>query len=139
MELKYNYMAFTPEEVENGMVASTLTFLLHANKISEDHFNDIHVWSDGYCTIVEWIWKDYSGDLERGSFEYVGYDQEVCDVYSNIDPDDEIPGSEPSWEDRKFTRCEGCQHWNPKDEYCYILDTNMNRTDFCSRAEPKDI
>lgn len=139
MEREVNRMTFLPEEVDKGLVTDTLKYLMRVNKLSDHHFNDIHIWFDSYSTIVEWIWKDYADDLECGSFKYVGYNQEVCDIYSNIDPDDEILGSEPSLKGHDATLCEGCQHWDPKDEYCYILDTNMNRTDFCSRAEPKDI
>lgn len=132
MEHEVNRMTFLPEEVEKGMVTDTVKYLIRANKVSNHHFNDIHIWSDSYCTIVEWIWNDYSGDLEHGSFKYVGYEQEVCDVYGSVESENETDGHDS-------TRCERCQHWDPKDEYCYILDTNMNRTDFCSRAEPKDI
>lgn len=132
MKREVNSMTFLPEEVEKGMVTDMVKYLIHANKVSNHHFNDIHIWSDSYCTIVEWIWKDYADDLQYGSFKYVGYEQEVCDVYGPVESENETDGHDT-------TRCEGCQHWDPKDEYCYILDTNMNRTDFCSRAEPKDI
>ena len=73
--MSVNNVAFTPEEVEKGMVIDFIQFLLEQNKKLERSFNDIHITSDSYCTIVEWIQKRYDDSDE--SFEYVDGDHLV--------------------------------------------------------------
>ena len=75
-EPKYNSMAFTPEEVEKGMPQKLIQTLLDLNNLSEDHFNSMHITTDSYCTIVEWVW----GPVDRsygGHFEFVDENQYV--------------------------------------------------------------
>lgn len=63
-------MAFTPEEVKKGLHTKLISFLLDLNRDLEDSYNDIHIWSDSCCTIVDWCNVSYdSGD---GRFDYVG-------------------------------------------------------------------
>ena len=54
MSEKYNSMAFTPEEVKKGLHLKLLNTLLDLNAAREDaSYNDIHIWSDSYCTIID--------------------------------------------------------------------------------------
>ena len=68
-----NSMAFAPEEKEN--MKKLLKFLVE-DYDSEDYYNEVHITSDGYCTIVEWELVTYDGSL-GGKFEYVDEDHEV--------------------------------------------------------------
>lgn len=72
---EYNSMAFTPEEVERGQHLKLLQTLFELNADKEDaSYNDIHIWSDGYCTIIDWV--DYNPEFGTGRFEFV-----PCDGY----------------------------------------------------------
>ena len=72
----YNHMAFVPEDVKKGMVNKLIKTLLEMNEKSEEHYNDIHITSDSYCTIVEWVWapidKSYGGE-----FQFVDEDEYI--------------------------------------------------------------
>ena len=74
--MERNSMAFTPVETKQGMVMDLLSYLLGFNAKSEDHYCDVHVTSDGYCTIVEWAVVPCDGSY-GGKFEYVDEDQYV--------------------------------------------------------------
>ena len=66
----YNSMAFTPEEVARGQHLKLLKTLFELNADKEDaSYNDIHIWSDGYCTIIDWV--DYNPVFGGGKFEFV--------------------------------------------------------------------
>lgn len=71
MEREYNYQAFTPEEVEQGLFQDLLDYLVDHNLKNEHQFYDIHITSDGYCTIVEWKDIGYEYQHEEGCFKYV--------------------------------------------------------------------
>lgn len=69
----YNSMAFTPEEVEKGLHLKLLKTLLELTADKGDNsYNDIHIWSDGYCTIIDWV--DYNPEFGMGRFEFVPSD-----------------------------------------------------------------
>lgn len=76
MKTEYNYQSFTPEEVEHGLHLEFLNTLLNYNKVSKDHYNDIHLTTDGYCTIIEWETIPYNHEY-GGSFKYVGEDEVI--------------------------------------------------------------
>ena len=76
MKTEYNYQSFTPEEVEQGFHLEFLNTLLNYNKVSKDHYNDIHLTTDGYCTIIEWETIPYNHEY-GGSFKYVGEDEVI--------------------------------------------------------------
>lgn len=76
MNKKCNYMAFTPEETEKGLANDLITYLLKFNKESESYYNDIHITTDSYCTIVEWETVPYDHCF-GGKFEYIDEDEEV--------------------------------------------------------------
>jgi len=82
---KYNSMAFTPEEVKKGLHLKLLNTLLELNAEREDaSYNDIHIWSDSYCTIIDWV--DYNDEYGCGKFEFVGGNEYV--MYEGKFPDD---------------------------------------------------
>ena len=76
MSHRYNSMAFTPEEVEAGLFQKFLDTLIHYNSNSEKHYCDIHITSDGYCTILEWDCVPFTHEW-GGEFKHVGFDEDV--------------------------------------------------------------
>ena len=82
MAREYNTQAFTPEEVEKGLLKDLLDYLIDYNKKCESGYYDIHICSDGYCTIVEWIDIDYKYEAEQGKFEFVPSNGQVMLEYS---------------------------------------------------------
>ena len=80
MERDYNRQSFTPEEVEKGLHLDLLNYLLDHNKKSENQYYDIHITTDGYCTIIEWIDRPYNNDYDIESFEYVDSNKKVMTV-----------------------------------------------------------
>ena len=50
-----NSVAFSPEDVQKNLHIDLINYLLSFNQKSEDSFFDIHVTSDGFCTIVEFV------------------------------------------------------------------------------------
>ena len=75
MSKEYNSQAFTPEEVKKGLHLDLIKYLLDYNQKAEGYFNDIHIDTDGYCVIIEWVTESYK-DACSG-FEFVGCDEEV--------------------------------------------------------------
>ena len=65
-----NKMAFSPEEVKEGLHKTLLDYLLDYNAKSNDWMNDIHVTTDGYCTIVCWDQVPVKRDC-GGGFVYI--------------------------------------------------------------------
>jgi hypothetical protein len=74
----YNSQAFTPEEVKQGLHLDLINYLLDYNSKSKECFNDIHIDSDGFCVIVEWVTETYGNVLT--SFEHVGEDEVVLKI-----------------------------------------------------------
>jgi len=78
MNRNYNYQAFTPEEVEQGLFNDLLNYLLDHNKKNDKQYYDIHITTDGYCSIIEWTDVSYNSEYgDEGKFEFVDYDQVV--------------------------------------------------------------
>ena len=70
-----NSQAFTPEEVEKGLLKDFLNMLLTISSKFEDSYYDIHITTDGYCTIVEWVDCFYNQPSDQ--FKLVKEDQIV--------------------------------------------------------------
>ena len=79
MSKEYNSQAFTPEEVKKGLHLDLIKYLLDYNQKAEGYFNDIHIDTDGYCVIIEWVTESYKEACS--SFEFVGYDEEVLKLF----------------------------------------------------------
>ena len=71
MSKDYNSQAFTPEEVEEGLLQDLLNYLLSYNQKCKSGYYDIHIWSDGYCTIVDWLDINFKFKGEEGEFKFV--------------------------------------------------------------------
>ena len=82
MKREYNSQAFTPEEVKKGLLKDLLNYLIDYNIKSESGYYDIHICSDGYCTIVGWVDIDYKYKDEQGKFEFVPSNGQVMLEYS---------------------------------------------------------
>ena len=83
MERKYNSQAFTPEEVKKGLLKDLLDYLLEHNRKNEEQYYDIHITTDGYCSIVEWTDVMYNQEYgPDAKFQFVDTDEvvmkEVC-------------------------------------------------------------
>ena len=100
MNREYNSQAFTPEEVEQGLLNDLLNYLLEYNKKCESGYYDIHITSDGYCTIVEWKDVNYKFEGEEGKFEFVPYNGQVMLEYSFPDNHYEQFYSEEEYQER---------------------------------------
>ena len=70
-----NSQSFTPKEVEKGLHLKLIKTLLEINVDKENYFNQIMIDTDGYCTIVNWVEKDYDDCSER--FELLGDDDVI--------------------------------------------------------------
>lgn len=78
---EYNSKAFTPKEVQAGLLADLLNYLLsyNQNPASESYY-DIHITTDGYCMIVEWSSVDNDHQF-GGTFQYIGEEQVIYTTY----------------------------------------------------------
>lgn len=70
-----NSMAFTPEDMKKGLGEDLIKYLLDLNSKLQDRYMDIHITTDGYCTIFEW--DEVSFEFGGGKFMYVGEDDVV--------------------------------------------------------------
>lgn len=82
MKREYNSQAFTPEEIKAGLLQDLLNYLLSYNQKCKSGYYDIHIWSDGYCTIVDWIDINFEFRGEEGEFEFVPSNGQVMLEYS---------------------------------------------------------
>ena len=114
---KYNSQAFTKEEVKQGLHLDLINYLLDYNSKSKECFNDIHIDSDGFCVIVEWVTETY-GDVLT-SFEFVDEDEVVLKIvkfpdgsYDYVEDQDEANDrfqlwlhENPDWERDEPSKC----------------------------------
>ena len=101
MERDYNRQSFTPEEVEKGLHLDLLNYLLDHNKKSETQYYDIHITTDGYCTIIEWKDVNYNQDYgPEGKFEYVPYNGQVMLEFTFPDNHIEMCYDEEDYKER---------------------------------------
>lgn len=97
---RYNSQSFTPEEVKKGLHLILLKALLELNTQLENSYNDIHIWTDGYCTIIEWCEVHSDGAFGDGQFEYVGENQAVLTRFEFPDHHEEYLYNKAEYEDR---------------------------------------
>jgi len=99
MKKEYNSEAFTPEEVKKGLHLKLLNTLLELSSEMDKRYNDIHIWTDGYCTIIDWC-QAYYENRGEGKFEFVDADEYI--VMERCFPDNhyETFGSEEEYEER---------------------------------------
>lgn len=73
----YNTASFTPEEVAAGFLTDLLNYLTDYNRKNDKRYYDIHITTDGYCSIVEWCEITYDFKYECGKFEFVDGNEEI--------------------------------------------------------------
>ena len=101
MNREYNSQAFTPEEVEQGLLNDLLNYLLEHNKKNETQYYDIHITTDGYCSIVEWTDVSYNNEYgDEGKFEYVPYNGQVMLEFTFPDNHTELCYNEEDYQER---------------------------------------
>ena len=101
MNRDYNYQAFTPEEVKKGLLNDLLNYLLEYNKKNETHYYDIHITTDGYCSIVEWSDVGYDKEYgEEGKFRFVDSDQVIMTEKTFPDNHRELCYDEEDYQER---------------------------------------
>lgn len=66
-----NSQAFTPEEIKKGLHLDLLNYLFSFNQKSDISYYDIHITTDGYCTIIEWADVDYNLDCKDDCSKFV--------------------------------------------------------------------
>ena len=97
----YNSQAFTPEEVEKGLLQDLLNYLLDHNKKNDSQYYDIHITSDGYCSIVEWADVSYNQKYgPEGKFEFVDCDQVIMTEKTFPDNHTELCYDEEDYQER---------------------------------------
>jgi len=97
----YNSQAFTPEEVEAGLLQDLLNYLLDHNKKAKEQYYDIHITSDGYCTIIEWTDVDYDQKFgPDGKFEFVPYNGQIMLEFTFPDNHTELCYNEEDYQER---------------------------------------
>lgn len=101
MKTEYNSQAFTPEEVEAGLLQDLLNYLLGHNKKNKNQYYDIHITTDGYCSIVEWTDVSYNNEYgDEGKFEYVPYNGQVMLEFTFPDNHYEMCYNEEDYQER---------------------------------------
>lgn len=100
MRKYYNLQAFTPDEVEKGLLQDLLNYLLEHNRKAEHQYYDIHITSDGYCTTVEWVDVNYDMQQEEGYFAFVPYNGQVMLKFNFPDGHYELCYSEEDYQER---------------------------------------
>ena len=78
----YNSQAFIPEEVKKGLHLDLLNYLLDHNKKNKTQYYDIHITTDGYVIIIEWVDVDYNLEGEQGKFQFVPSNGQVMLEFS---------------------------------------------------------
>lgn len=71
--MNINTMYFTPKDVEQGEFSRFLNMLMTLE--CEDVYNELHIWSDGYVTIVEWTQTTYDDDRH---FSFIDEDHYIA-------------------------------------------------------------
>lgn len=94
----YNSQAFSPEEVKAGLMNDLIQLLLSYNQESEKYYHDIHITTDGHCTIVEWETLPYSHEW-GGKFVYCGENEFVAHYFYLPDNSVAVSTSEEEDED----------------------------------------
>ena len=120
MNRNYNYKSFTPEEVKKGLLNDLLNYLLDHNKKSDKFYYDIHITTDGYCSIVEWTDVSYNGDYgPEGKFEFVDCDQVVMLERTFPDNHTELCYDEEDYEERLKQFLEENPGWEKNQWGCW--------------------
>lgn len=55
--MNINKMEFSPKDIDQGELTKFLNTLMNLD--CEHVYNEIHIWSDSYTTIVEWAQVPY--------------------------------------------------------------------------------
>lgn len=76
MKTKYNSMSFSAEDIENGLLDKLLKYFIEYNEKSNEVFMDVHMWTDGTTTVVDWFEHYYDDCCGDEKFEFVD-DQHV--------------------------------------------------------------
>lgn len=125
MTREYNSQAFTPEEVEQGLLKDLLDYLLSYNQKCESGYYDIHITSDSYCTIVEWIDVNWKFKGEEGKFDFIPSNGYVKLEYSFPDNHYEFFDSEEEYQEALNEWLKEHPEW-VKTEYGTWTNTKEN-------------
>lgn len=98
----FNSISFSPEEVEAGLLAQQINTMLDFNKNSQDFSYDIHLWTDGYSTVLDFVQTPNDGSY-GGGFAFIDEDQEILsrvrypDGSSELCYPDEVEEKKADW------------------------------------------
>ena len=128
MKRSYNTQAFTPEEVKKGLAQDLLNYLLDYNKKNTEQYYDIHITSDGYCTIIEWVDVMYTSKYgEDGKFQFVDYDEYVMKEFTFPDNHTEMCYSEEDAEQRLQEWLKDNPSWVKNEWGCWTNELENER------------
>lgn len=96
-----NSQAFTPEEIEQGLLKDLLDYLLEYNNKNKTGYYDIHITSDGYCSIVEWV--DILYDLQGEESKFVLLKPDECVMKELSFPDNHCEMVYPEEADERLS------------------------------------
>lgn len=147
-----NSESFTPEQVKKGLLQDLISYLLSYNEKNVGGYYDIHITTDGYCTIVEWASIVY--DINDGTKGFVWMDEDhyllkrvdFPDHHYEYHPDecadevlDEWLQGHPEWYKNEW----GC--WINKDEeeamrkyFKNYASTDKDDTDDACRTDKEE-
>jgi len=122
MKTEYNTMSFSREAMKEGLHLELIKYLVDYHLNNDEHFNDVHITTDGETLIVEWDMVPYS-HAYGGSFQYVDEESYVMRevrlpddttefIFAEDDPNQFIKEwleDHPGWERTMYG------HWTFKD------------------------
>ena len=119
MERRYNEEVFTPEDVEDGLMDDLIKYLKIHNEKSDRAYYDIHITSDGYCSIVQWVSVPYEDEHYNGEFVFKDEDEVIMKELRL--PDNSIEYVFPDEEDERFNEwLKENPDWYKNDRGIYV-------------------
>ena len=118
---RYNSVAFTPEEVNQGLHTDLITYLVNYNAQGKsDDYYEIHITSDGYCMIIEFD-KVPNNHAFGGTFKYVDESDGDIVMKEYIFPDNhtELCYNEDDYKERLDTFLKENPGWVKNSYNCW--------------------
>ena len=134
---RVNSVAFTPEEIKQGLHIDLLDYLISHNQKNKNSYYDIHITTDGFCTIVEFVTITYGIDDGVEGFVFMDEEHELLkrvefpDRHYDYFPDDDVNDAFNEWlADHPEWYKDTDNRWHNKQEEGYFtLQQNAPDTD----------
>lgn len=148
---RVNSVAFTPEEIKQGLHIDLLDYLISHNQKNKNSYYDIHITTDGFCTIVEFATITYGIDDGVEGFVFMDEEHELLkrvefpDGHYDYFNDDEVDDAFKKWlADHPEWYKDTNNHWHHKyleemlDDGCVYGDTDGDRKVYAALMEDDD-